>query len=117
MAPEDRTIVHTILEGTAHACIVQGTPIPALFRGQGRAQAAVRPTRAGARDRAARAAGHREYRHRLPGTHCAFPSAQDADVQAFLDEFLPGKEAANVTKTPCDTAMKKWITWETPQLQ
>jgi hypothetical protein len=52
-------------------------------------------------------------------SHCAFPSSQTADVQAFVDKFLLGKTSANtaIAKTPYNTDLKKWITWSTPALQ
>ncbi len=53
------------------------------------------------------------------GTHCAFPSAQNADVQAFIDKFLLGKTGTNtnVAKTPYSTNLSKWVTWDTPTLK
>jgi len=51
--------------------------------------------------------------------HCAFPSSQSPDVQAFVDKFLLGKTTANtaVAKSSYDTDMTNWITWSTPTLQ
>ena len=50
--------------------------------------------------------------------HCAFPSSQTAEVNAFVDKFLFGKTAnTNTTTSPYKTDMKKWITWDTPQLK
>jgi len=57
------------------------------------------------------------YSQNATGTHCAFPSVQTADVAAFVDKFLLGKTAANVTKSPYKTDLTKWITWSTPTLQ
>lgn len=57
------------------------------------------------------------YSQNATGTHCAFPSVQTADVAAFVDKFLLGKTASNVTKTPYKTDLGKWITWSTPALQ
>jgi hypothetical protein len=51
--------------------------------------------------------------------HCAFPSSQTPDVAAFVDEFLAGKKDANtnIAKSPYKTDLKKWFTWQAPQLQ
>jgi len=51
--------------------------------------------------------------------HCAFPSEQTNDVAAFVDKFLLGKTSANtaVATSPYKTDLKKWITWDTPQLK
>jgi hypothetical protein len=50
--------------------------------------------------------------------HCAFPTSQTADVAAFVDKFLVGKDAnTNVATTPYNTDLSKWITWSTPNLQ
>ncbi len=51
--------------------------------------------------------------------HCAFPSSQTPDVQAFVDKFLLGKTSANtnIAKSPYNTDLTKWITWATPQLK
>jgi hypothetical protein len=50
--------------------------------------------------------------------HCAFPSSQTPDVQAFVDKFLGNKASTNtnVAKSPYNTDLTKWITWTTPQL-
>ncbi len=51
-------------------------------------------------------------------THCAFPSEQTAQVQAFVDKFLLGKTAnTNITTSPYNPDMTKWVTWSTPTLQ
>ena len=51
--------------------------------------------------------------------HCAFPTSQTPDVQAFVDKFLVGNTSANtsVAKSPYNTNLSQWITWSTPQLQ
>jgi hypothetical protein len=51
--------------------------------------------------------------------HCAFPSSQAADVEAFIDRFLLGDESVdtNITKDSYNTDMSRWIPWETPTLQ
>jgi hypothetical protein len=52
--------------------------------------------------------------------HCAFPSSQAADVNAFVQRFLLGDENANTNirkDTYESTNMSQWITWETPTLQ
>jgi hypothetical protein len=52
--------------------------------------------------------------------HCAFPSSQAADVNAFVQRFLLGDETVdtNIRKdTYANTDMSEWITWETPTLQ
>ena len=52
-------------------------------------------------------------------SHCAFPTSQTADVQAFVDKFLVGNTSANtsIAKSSYTTDLTKWITWSTPQLQ
>jgi hypothetical protein len=52
--------------------------------------------------------------------HCAFPSSQAADVNAFVQKFLLGDASANTTirkDTYANTNMSQWVTWETPTLQ
>ena len=51
--------------------------------------------------------------------HCAFPASQTADVAAFVDKFLLGEDDADtsVAKTPYNTDLSRWITWETPRLE
>ena len=50
--------------------------------------------------------------------HCAFPAGQTADVSAFVDKFLVGKDAnTSVAVSPYSTDLSKWFTWSTPQLQ
>jgi len=51
--------------------------------------------------------------------HCAFPTSQTADVEAFADKFLVLNTSANtnVAKSPYSTNLATWITWTTPQLQ
>lgn len=50
--------------------------------------------------------------------HCAFPSSQGADVDAFVQRFLLGNESVdtNITKDSYNTDMSQWITWDTPTL-
>jgi hypothetical protein len=49
--------------------------------------------------------------------HCAFPSSQAPDVQAFVDKFLLGKTAnTSIAKTSYTTNLTTWITWSTPTL-
>lgn len=50
--------------------------------------------------------------------HCAFPSSQTKDVEAFVDKFLLGKTSTStaIAITPYKTDLKKWITWTTPEL-
>jgi hypothetical protein len=51
-------------------------------------------------------------------SHCAFPSSQTPDVQAFVDKYLLGKDAdTNIAKSPYKTDMSKWVTWTTPTLK
>lgn len=51
-------------------------------------------------------------------SHCAFPSSQSPDVQAFIDRYLLKKDAdTSIAKSPYKTDMTKWITWTTPTLQ
>lgn len=40
------------------------------------------------------------YVQNATGTHCAFPNNLTNDVASFVDRFLLGKTAANVTKSP-----------------
>jgi hypothetical protein len=51
--------------------------------------------------------------------HCAFPTSQTPDVQAFVDKFLLGDTSTdtNIAKSPYNTDLTNWITWTTPQLQ
>jgi hypothetical protein len=51
-------------------------------------------------------------------SHCAFPSSQTPDVQAFVDKFLKSNTSANtnIAKSPYTTDLTSWITWTTPQL-
>jgi len=54
----------------------------------------------------------------MASSHCAFPSSQAPDVQAFVDKFLLGKDANTaIAKSSYNTDMTKWITWETPPLK
>ncbi|HSY24004.1 MAG TPA: hypothetical protein VK841_17870, partial [Polyangiaceae bacterium] len=49
--------------------------------------------------------------------HCAFPSSQAPDVQAFVDKFLLGKTAnTSIAKTSYTTNLATWVTWSTPTL-
>jgi hypothetical protein len=59
------------------------------------------------------------YVQNATGTHCAFPSALTADVQAFVDKFLAAMPNANtnIAKSPYSTSLARWITWTTPALQ
>jgi len=52
--------------------------------------------------------------------HCAFPSSQAADVNAFVNRFLLGDESVNTSikkDTYANTDMSEWVTWDTPALQ
>lgn len=50
--------------------------------------------------------------------HCAFPSSQTPDVQAFVDKFLLGKTTnTSIAKTSFTTDITKWIGWTTPILK
>ncbi len=52
--------------------------------------------------------------------HCAFPSSQAADVNAFVQRFLLGDTSANTTirkDTYPNTNLSQWIPWTTPTLQ
>ncbi len=52
--------------------------------------------------------------------HCAFPSSQGADVNAFVQRFLLGDENVDTNirmDRYADTDMSTWITWDTPTLQ
>jgi hypothetical protein len=59
------------------------------------------------------------YVQNATGTHCSFPSNLTADVTAFVDRFLAGNASANtnITKSPYNTNLSRWITWTTPTLQ
>jgi hypothetical protein len=51
-------------------------------------------------------------------SHCAVPTSQIAEIEAFVDKFLLGNTAVNtdISTTPYHTDLSKWITWETPPL-
>jgi len=59
------------------------------------------------------------YTQTAASSHCAFPSSQTADVQAFVDKFLAAMPNANtnIAKSPYNTDLTRWITWTTPALQ
>lgn len=50
--------------------------------------------------------------------HCQFPGSQTEDVAAFVEKFLLGDMTADtaIAKTPYNTDLGTWITWDTPQL-
>jgi hypothetical protein len=51
--------------------------------------------------------------------HCAFPSSQTVDVEAFVEKFLLGNDSVdtNIAKDSYNTNMSQWITWDTPTLE
>jgi hypothetical protein len=51
-------------------------------------------------------------------SHCAVPTSQIPEIEAFVDKFLLGNTAVNtdISTTPYHTDLSKWITWETPPL-
>jgi hypothetical protein len=48
--------------------------------------------------------------------HCRLPDSQRPEVQAFINKFLLGDKDANtnVSTTPYNTDLSRWITWKTP---
>ena len=51
-------------------------------------------------------------------THCAVPSSQVPEIEAFVDKFLLGDENANtdISTSPYNSDLTQWITWTTPTL-
>lgn len=53
--------------------------------------------------------------------HCAFPSSQQAEVNAFVDKFLIGTGSGNTNVVRTDGNFSvdraRWINWTTPNLQ
>jgi hypothetical protein len=50
--------------------------------------------------------------------HCAVPSSQIPEIEAFVDKFLLGKDTVNtnVATSPYTTDLSPWIAWTTPTL-
>ena len=51
------------------------------------------------------------------GGHCSWSSSANAHVTSFVDRFMFDGTGQNVTNSPYNTNMTKWITWETPTLK
>lgn len=51
--------------------------------------------------------------------HCVLPASQRREVEAFVDRFLLGNEGVDthVARSPYDSDLSRWITWETPVLK
>ncbi len=53
--------------------------------------------------------------------HCAFPSTQQADVDAYVQKFLVGGGTANTNIMENDNGFvvdsTRWINWTVPTLQ
>ena len=50
--------------------------------------------------------------------HCRLPENQVPEVAAFVEKFMLGNPDADtdIARTPYDTDLSRWITWETPEL-
>jgi hypothetical protein len=50
--------------------------------------------------------------------HCAVPSSQTPEIEAFVDKFLLGKDTVNtnIVTTPYNIDLIPWITWTNPTL-
>ncbi len=50
--------------------------------------------------------------------HCAVPSGQMPEVEAFVEKFLLGNDTVNtnIATAPYNTDLSPWITWTTPTL-
>jgi len=51
--------------------------------------------------------------------HCQLPELQKPEVIAFVEKFLLGNKAVNtaIARSPFNTDLTPWITWETPKLK
>ncbi|MBN2000615.1 T9SS type A sorting domain-containing protein [candidate division KSB1 bacterium] len=51
-------------------------------------------------------------------THCQLPGTQRPEVEAFVEKFLLGDTTANtdIIRSPYNTDLTPWITWDTPEL-
>jgi hypothetical protein len=51
--------------------------------------------------------------------HCQLPDIQRPEVEAFVEKFLLGDENANtdISTSPYNTDLSRWITWDTPELK
>jgi hypothetical protein len=51
--------------------------------------------------------------------HCQLPNSQKPEVEAFVEKFLLGNENANtdISRSPYNTDLSPWITWDTPELK
>lgn len=50
--------------------------------------------------------------------HCLLPDSQRPEVVAFVEKFLLGNEEAKteISRSPYQSDLSRWITWETPSL-
>ncbi|MDZ7288769.1 MAG: T9SS type A sorting domain-containing protein [candidate division KSB1 bacterium] len=50
--------------------------------------------------------------------HCAVPSSQIPEIEAFVEKFLLGNTSVNtdISTSPYNTDLTRWITWTTPAL-
>lgn len=51
--------------------------------------------------------------------HCMLPASQRGEVEAFVEKFLLGNDSAEtaIARSPYNTDLSRWITWETPILE
>jgi hypothetical protein len=51
-------------------------------------------------------------------SHCAVPTNQIPEIEAFVEKFLLGNTAANtnIATTPYNISLTQWITWSSPSL-
>ena len=52
-------------------------------------------------------------------SHCAVPSDQITEIEAFVDKFLIGNDTVNtnnISDSPYNTDLSQWITWSNPIL-
>lgn len=51
--------------------------------------------------------------------HCAIPSSQIPEIEAFVDKFLLGIDSVNtnnISDSPYNINLSSWITWDMPEL-
>jgi hypothetical protein len=51
--------------------------------------------------------------------HCAVPTSQIPEIEAFVDKFLLGKDTvntSNISDSPYNINLSNWITWSNPTL-
>jgi hypothetical protein len=51
--------------------------------------------------------------------HCQLPNSQTPEVVAFVEKFLLGNERANtnISTSPYNPDLSRWITWDKPELK